>query len=490
MVMKMKNGLIVTLMVSSVLLLIMLEFFWLRSAYKDAGEDFRRQTSNIFRNTIFAMHDSIIEKSIEPVRGDSNVAFLKHSRFKIHNFPDPMEVDTLIDLRRKSMGAAKVEVHIAGEGRPDSVTRIIRRMIPKLPPDASEKMFIIRLGPDSLQIDSIRKEFRHSLRNEGIDANFVIYTMRKTPIDKRPVHMRDIFSTEVVSFSPATHYAASFVNADKLILKKIFPQICFAIFLTALTGGAFYIVYRNLRTQQRLMESKNEFISNVTHELKTPVATVSVTLEALKNFNVMKNPSLSQEYLEIAQRELKRLNDITDRILKTSVLEKKIVVTKETTNLHFVIQDVLSDMKLILDQRNAKVSYQQNGIDFPVHCDAYHLYQMVENLIDNALKYSLDEPVIEVDLISTNNSVMLSIKDHGIGIEQEYQSKIFEKFFRVPTGDVHTIKGYGLGLSYVYNLVKSLGGQIHVQSEPKVGSTFIIKFPNINVNEFSFRIGQ
>lgn len=238
------------------------------------------------------------------------------------------------------------------------------------------------------------------------------------------------------------------------------------------------MMYRSLRAQQRVMDLKNDFISNITHELKTPVTTVSVALEAIKNFKGQNNPELTTEYLEIAQNELNRLNILTDKILKTAIFEDKgVAYNAEPVDVNLLVSQVLNSMKLVFEKQKAIVSYSCKGNDFNLLGGAAHLTSVVYNLLDNALKYSPANPAITISLSENKEEIELRIKDNGIGIAPEYKKKVFEKFFRVPTGDVHNIKGYGLGLSYVDSVVKSHNGTITVESEPGKGSEFIIRLP-------------
>jgi two-component system, OmpR family, phosphate regulon sensor histidine kinase PhoR len=491
---KNKNTLTVSLMASSLVLLLVLQFFWLRGAYMDAQEDFSKETNSLFRNTIITMHDTLIQRNLEPLNSEDSlgdIMKIRHRGWFEKGFPPHVEDSTIkyINITERN---ARIEIFAEG-GKRDSIGRMLRPMINKIQAGEEPRTFILRLGADTLNTDSIRLHFSQALDAVGIKAPFDVIVHKNEPrkrVERKFKRPKGIFVSETVHINPLTEYAVSFTDYKGLLLKEITPQILFSIFLTLLTAISFYVMYKNMRSQQRLMEIKNDFISNVTHELKTPVATVSVTLEALRNFDVIKNPKLSEEYLEIAQRELKRLNEITNRILKTSVLERDVVITEDVNNLDKVIEEVMRDMKLIFDQKKAKVSYQKKGEDFSIHCDSYHLYQVVENLIDNALKYSTNEPEIELHLAGSENTVQFSVRDHGIGIEKDYQSKIFEKFFRVPTGDVHTVKGYGLGLSYVHNLVKSLGGNIVVESEPQKGSKFTLTFPRVSVRKLSIKIGK
>jgi signal transduction histidine kinase len=237
-------------------------------------------------------------------------------------------------------------------------------------------------------------------------------------------------------------------------------------------------MYRSIRAQQKLMELKNDFISNITHELKTPITTVGVAIEAIKDFKAINNAALTNEYLGIAQNELNRLSILTDKILKTAIFENKgIEFQPEPIQMDSLIEQVLASMKLVFEKQGAKVTFEKHGDDFTMTGGNVHLTSVVYNLLDNALKYSLVNPEIKVTLKGTSSQLIFSVMDNGIGIPTEYRKKVFEKFFRVPTGDVHNIKGYGLGLSYVESVVRSHHGTIRVESEPGKGSSFIVTLP-------------
>ncbi|MFN8890291.1 MAG: sensor histidine kinase, partial [Cyclobacteriaceae bacterium] len=246
-------------------------------------------------------------------------------------------------------------------------------------------------------------------------------------------------------------------------------------FLSTLTIGAFIVMYKSIRAQQRLAELKNDFISNMTHELKTPVTTVGVAIEALKNFNGIENKELTDEYLTIAQNELNRLSLLTDKILKTAIFENK-GVDFQPENVHFdqIIDQVLTSMKLVFEKNKAIVSFEKIGSHFELRGGQVHLTNVIYNLLDNALKYSGENAMIEIRLHEMGHELKLSVTDNGIGIAPEYKKKIFEKFFRVPSGDVHNSKGYGLGLSYVDSVIKAHHGKLVVESEIGKGSTFTI----------------
>jgi signal transduction histidine kinase len=350
----------------------------------------------------------------------------------------------------------------------------------------------MRITPDTVSIDTLNLVFRAALEQAGRPLKFIIkhektlgqngsfrrmeWIQGDSDVEHR-IYDNTIY-LDPVRINPLSRYQASMLNIQAVLLKEIAPQILFSFFLTALTLLAFVVLYRNLRAQQRLMELKNDFISNMTHELKTPVSTVSVALEALKNFHGLDNPTRTQEYLEIAQNELNRLTLMTDKILKAAVFEnQRIVLHKEAVDLKVVTEKIVDAMKVLFEKHHAQVSLKTEGDNFIVNGEETHLTNVIYNLIDNALKYSSQHPVVTITLRESGGGVEFIISDNGIGIPAAYQKKIFEKFFRVPTGDVHNAKGYGLGLSYVASVVKSHGGSIELESDASNGSSFRIIFP-------------
>jgi signal transduction histidine kinase len=264
------------------------------------------------------------------------------------------------------------------------------------------------------------------------------------------------------------------------ILNKLFPNIAFALVLLALTASAFAIAYVSLKKQIILNEIRNEFVGNITHELRTPVSTVKVALEAIQKFNVKNNPNKVDEYLNLAQLELNRLDMLVHKVLNSSIYDQK----KEPINLRPISVDEvifasIKAMQANFERYNAEVLYKGNDNPF-VLADDIHLQGVIINILDNSLKYNKSNPKIEIIVESSNFETIISIKDNGIGIPDEYKNKVFEKFFRVPTQNQHNIKGYGLGLNYVQTVVKQLKGNISVTSNIDKGCTFTITLPTIN----------
>lgn len=491
--MKSKNRLTLALIVSSIVLLLALQVFWLISSYEKAYSDLRRETNVVFRSTVFALRDSLFIKSFEKVPSDTSV--------RVFNFIPKSDTGILEkSTTHLQSSTSQIQIYISSDRKGDSVQTLLRPLSARIREGRlNGSNFILRIGADSLSEDSIRHNYRLALQRSDIDVPFKIKhsSFRPTPaqISKgnrelfRSPHeesdneigsplLSDSIQSEWVRVDPVHRYASVLSNFRFLILKEITPQILFSFFLTSLTILAFVVMYKSILSQQRLMELKNDFISNITHELKTPVTTVGVALEALKNFKGLENPALTTEYLDIAQNELNRLTILTDKILKTSSFENNgFEFNAEPVELDKIIDQVLASLKLVFERQQAKISFTKEGADFQLLGSSVHLTSVVYNLLDNALKYSKEIPEIEIQLRATPIELTLIIKDHGIGISPVYKKKVFEKFFRVPTGDVHNIKGYGLGLSYVESVVKSHKGSIVIESEVGNGSEFIIRLP-------------
>ncbi len=325
---------------------------------------------------------------------------------------------------------------------------------------------------DSLRLKEIDTAYSKAMHNQKLDIPFTIAKFDSCNVSGEPA-----LNEVTVGFAHPVTYKLSLGDTFPYLLKRIGLPILFSFFLLGITIFSFVLLYRSLVKQRKLAELKNEFISNITHELKTPIATVGVAIEALKNFNAINDPHKTKEYLDISSNELHRLGLLVDKVLKLSMFEKKEIELKyESLNLKDIVDEVTTSMRLQLEKNHARVTVTQNG-DLNIQGDRLHLLSVIFNLLDNAIKYSNGDPSIQIELNGDERNVELSIKDNGAGIAPEYQNKVFEKFFRIPHGDTHNAKGYGLGLSYVAHVVKKHNGIISVDSQPGLGTRFIISLP-------------
>lgn len=267
-------------------------------------------------------------------------------------------------------------------------------------------------------------------------------------------------------------------NHTTYLLKSLVPSLLFSILLLGMVGIAFWTLLRNWSKQQKLIEIKNEFISNMTHELKTPISTVGVALEAIAGFDLAKEEEKTKEYVDISRHELNRLSLLVDKVLKMASFEGSYQVVKnESIHLAATTEGIIKSMKLHLEEKNATVNYTNTTLNSEITGDTIHITNVIYNIMDNAMKYSERKPILNISLVEKGKNVVLKISDHGKGIAPEYLDEIFERFFRVPSSDRHNVKGHGLGLSYVKDVITKHGGHIKAESEIGKGTTFIVTLP-------------
>jgi len=460
-------------MVSSIVLLIGLQVVWLQTLYKDVKRDLRRETSFLFSSTLMAMQDSIVEKNIKPLPGDSTLEFFSRQTRRRDTVRHRNNVH--LEVRR---GGDEPVVFFSTE-TPDSLRKFFRPLMAKMRTNRRQRGYVMQLTTDSLKPEMIQKKYKAALTKIGLPLQFKIEKTDEHSF-RRENNSLALVTEPFPFFQRGSFYLARFTDITFFIWRKLLPQLLFTVFLTTLTVGAFYLMYRSMLANQRLLEIKNDFIGNMTHELKTPIATVSVALESLKSFSALENPQRTKDYIEMAQQELNRLSILTDKVLKTAIFESNgLAFQMEKVDLEKIISRVIDSMKLVFEKSQAKVNFVREGTTFFVNGNEDHLTNVIYNLLDNALKYSNGNQSIEVSMKATNGSITLSVADHGIGIAPEHQKRIFEKFYRVPTGDVANIKGYGLGLSYVHSVVKKHNGEISVESALNQGTTFIVNLPKL-----------
>jgi len=323
---------------------------------------------------------------------------------------------------------------------------------------------------DSIPTSLLATEFAARLKGEKLDIPFAILR-DTTGISNEG----DFIRRPMMAGFPG--YKVQLGNTFPYLIKQILLPILFSIFLVGITIFSLVLLYRSLLKQYRLGQIKNDLISNITHELKTPIATVGVAIEALKNFNAIQDPQKTKEYLDISQNELQRLGLLVDKVLNLSMFEKKeIEVKNEMVDLKETVNEVVASLRLQIEKYNARVTVEAVG-DTHMQGDRLHMMSVVFNLLDNALKYSKGNAAIQVVIREEPGSIVMRVTDNGIGIPATYKDKIFEKFFRVPTGDTHNAKGHGLGLSYIAQVIRQHRGSISLDSHEGIGSTFAITLP-------------
>ena len=242
--------------------------------------------------------------------------------------------------------------------------------------------------------------------------------------------------------------------------------------------ASFTYTILTILKQKKLSIIKNDFINNMTHELKTPISTISLAAEALSDPDISNNSSFKATYLNMIKDENKRLGLMVENVLKSALWDKPDFNLKlETINVHEILQEIINSLSLQIQVKGGKIEKNFLASTFTIYADKVHITNLFFNLIDNAIKYTDKTPEITIETSSTDKTIKISIKDNGIGISKEHQKKIFDKFYRVPTGNIHNVKGFGLGLNYVKAIIEKHNGFINVKSEANKGSCFETVLP-------------
>jgi two-component system phosphate regulon sensor histidine kinase PhoR len=267
-------------------------------------------------------------------------------------------------------------------------------------------------------------------------------------------------------------------NVKKIILKQIKWMIFGSVIFTLMIIAAFFVTVSALLRQKKLSAIKNDFINNMTHEFKTPLATISLAVDALRNEKVMQDKQKSEYFSGIIKEENKRMNKHVETILQSALLDRQEVkLNLKPIHVHAVINEVLENFELQLQNKKANAEVNLNAAQDLIAGDEVHFTNLISNLVDNAIKYSKETLSIKVTTHSTARHIVIRIEDNGIGMSKETQRRIFEKFYRAHTGNIHNVKGFGLGLSYVKTMVDAHNGKIRVDSTLGKGTIFTIEMP-------------
>jgi len=270
----------------------------------------------------------------------------------------------------------------------------------------------------------------------------------------------------------------NFPDKRAYVFRQIWLPVLSSVLFIGVVIFCFVYAIRVIIRQKNLSEIKNDFINNMTHEFKTPIATVSLAVEALQDPELLNQESFRKRYLSIIRDENKRLGGQVEKVLQAATLEKKEFSLKlEYVDLSELLENAKSQFELQVENKGGKITLENTMTDPNLMSDAYHLAHILNNLLDNANKYTKESPIIHIKAWDQNGFVFVSIQDNGIGMSKEATKKIFDKFYRVPTGNIHDVKGFGLGLSYVKTIMEAHKGEISVSSEPGKGSIFTIKLP-------------
>ncbi len=343
-------------------------------------------------------------------------------------------------------------------------------------------------------VSALGRSIKAELKRQGINLDFR-YAVKSFPAGKE----RLIFGDRNYNSKQLSEYKTLlFPNDDELkpnwlllyfpkqntfLLKETGFLVIPTFVLTAMLIGIFVFTILIILRQKKLSNIKNDFINNMTHELKTPISTISLASQMLRDNTVSNTPKTIEHISGIIYQESKRLTTQVEKVLQMAVFnEGKLKLKFKEVNINHLINSVVLNFELRVKSKNGQLTTELKADPCTIKGDEVHITNVLFNLLDNAVKYSKDEPIISITTELKDEYLVVSVKDQGIGIQSEHVSQIFERFYRVPTGNVHDVKGFGLGLSYVKIITEAHRGKIKVESALNKGTKFMIYFP-INIEE-------
>ena len=339
---------------------------------------------------------------------------------------------------------------------------------------------------DTVLLDSVLK---FELLQKGVSADYIfaVTASKNIPIDSVALSERGkkIYESPYkVNLSPDNIFikpkflSVYFPHQHRYLVSSMWGLLLVSLAFMLTLIISFYYTISTIFKQKKLSEIKNDFISNMTHEFKTPISTISLAVEVLNDKSVEKSQERVSNYVKMIGDENKRLSLLVENILQTAILDKgEFKLKLQNIDIHTLIEQTFTNIKLQVDNKEGQITSQLNATKAIINADRVHITNILFNLIDNALKYSKENPSIIVSTKNDNEGIFISVQDNGIGISKDNQKRIFDTMYRVPTGNIHNVKGFGLGLSYVKAVVEKHGGSVKVESELVKGSMFTVYLP-------------
>jgi two-component system, OmpR family, phosphate regulon sensor histidine kinase PhoR len=326
-------------------------------------------------------------------------------------------------------------------------------------------------------INGIDMDYEYGVKTYHKGEEKIIFQSTGYKNNRKKEHQTPLFTNDLGSQKPI-YLKVYFPYDQKHFLKDtgvmVFPTILLVVLIMSIFAYTIFIILR----QKKLSIVKNDFINNMTHELKTPISTISLASQMLRDNTVSSTQGSIERISGVIYEESKRLSMQVEKVLQMAVFnEGRLKMKFKNFDLHEVITTVIQNFELRVHNVNGEITLSKKATNHTIYGDQVHITNVLFNLLDNAVKYSMEKPVIEVATENKKEELVISVKDHGIGIAREHQKQIFERFYRVPTGNVHNVKGFGLGLHYVSKIIEAHNGSIKVESAVGKGTTFIIYFP-------------
>jgi len=501
---------------AAIIVLIGIQTYWIKSAVELRETNFRRSVSEAVGDVMSQIEKEEVNRQIRKnmeynslLRSIDSLDYLiyletgktDHINSNNFNYQRKQEWNEVLENNEWKMVKKSDSSSIAYPGK-DSIKDTAATLTDRATQLNRKKAFLLNQvfdemfnNPFSPYIESWLTEgkvdtlLKSALANKGINAEyqFGIYSkQRNLVVIEKDTDFRQQLINEGLyyrlfpanNYAPADYLVLYFPNQTRYLLIQMSGVLTISGALMLIIIFAFMFVIITIFRQKKLSQMKNDFINNMTHEFKTPISTVSLACEVLNDPSVPKNDEFVKSYINIIGEENKRLGVMAEKILQTAILEKgQLNLRKEKVDIHHIITDTAHKIAIQVEIRDGNITTELNATEPFIIADKVHITNVINNLLDNANKYSPRKPLITINTQDQNEGILISITDNGIGISKANLKKIFEKLYRVHTGDVHDVKGFGLGLSYVKFIVEKHGGKVSVESEPGKGSTFRIWLP-------------
>ncbi|MFT6716265.1 MAG: two-component system phosphate regulon sensor histidine kinase PhoR [Saprospiraceae bacterium] len=498
--MKEKNlKILMTVMALAISGLVFVEVFWLNEAIALKEQEFKKNVHKAMSTAVFKLerYESLgltsKPKKITPSPRQKYLNFQDSLVASNGNFSLTIQEESVFENNKGELVRRTVQTYVDEQGH---------------------------LVEKTLQEElEIQDQNQKSIINEMVE-DFNSFYLKSTAQRIDPHFLNDVVKRELATYGINTKYKLGVIGAHKILLKdkgvdakdlfsssykmKLFPNDFFASkeylvlyfpqekgFLLRSLGGVvfvsaifmcalivvFWITFTTIIRQKKMAVIKTDFINNMTHELKTPISTISLACEVLNDDSVSKTRERMVHFVNVISEENKRLETLVESVLQTAVLDKGgLKLKKEWVSIHEVIEEVVGKMQVHANQKGGSIAMEFGALEDEIFADKFHLSNVIRNLIDNAIKYSETINVV-VRTINVENEMVIEVKDEGIGIAKDDLDKIFDKLYRVPTGNIHNVKGFGLGLNYVKAVIEKHKGTVKVSSKIGSGTVFSVCLP-------------
>jgi two-component system phosphate regulon sensor histidine kinase PhoR len=462
--------LIISLMSFALISLMVIQVYWIKNTIMVKQAFFNRDVDAVVSKTIYDLER--IDRVLTYTRQKE---LLSKNKLLLNNSTNQSLISNLLNF---SPSPSLNDINSSGF----SSQRIIENLFSQ-----SEKLNdLVENRINIKQLDSL---LQRKFRAAGINTKyeFAVYSPNR---NRLVIQKTGKFPEEILRspfrymlfpgdiFSQHDLLMIYFPNEQQFLITRLWVLLVISFFLISAIIFSFTYVVSTVFRQKKVSEMRNDFINNMTHEFKTPISTISLACEALSDQDIIKTPGFYDSYIKVISEENGRLSAMSEKILQSARFQKGDIILKiESINIHEALNDAISKVNLQIEKKGGIIHTDLNASQAIIQADPVHITNIVFNLLDNANKYTPWAPVIHISTKTMGQGILISIKDNGIGISKSNQKKVFDKLYRVPTGNVHNVKGFGLGLSYVKNIIEKHQGKITLESELKKGSRFSIYLP-------------